>query len=250
MSLFHPVNLVCPACKAAITMPAVGSVNADRRPDLRDEILEDRFQDTVCEACGAGFRLQPQFNFLDVGRGQWLAAMPALRIAEYVEVEDEITAVFDTSYGSGAPSAAQDIGKGLTVRLTFGWPAVREKILARAAGLDDVSLEVLKLDMLRSMTGAPLAPGVELRLVRDMGSDLGFAWLASASEASAGDEFLVSRYAYDAIAADPEPFAALRDALTDGPFVDMQKLYVGRGRGAPPEPVADFEAILAETVEE
>ena len=34
MSLFHPVNLVCPACGAVIVMQAVGSVNADRRPDL------------------------------------------------------------------------------------------------------------------------------------------------------------------------------------------------------------------------
>lgn len=250
MSLFHPVNLVCPHCGRAVTMQAVGSVNADRRPDFRDDILEDRFQDTTCAGCGAGFRLQPEFNYLDVGRGQWIAAMPALRMPDYLAVEDEVLAVFDSSYGSGAPRAARDIGEGLTQRLTFGWPAVREKIIANAAGIDDVALEILKLDMLRSMRQARLGPGIELRLVRDLGTDLAFAWLASASEASAGDGFLVARYAYETIASDPEPYADLRAALTDGPFVDMQKLYIGRGRGAPPEAGPDAEAILAAPAEE
>ncbi|GGH25035.1 CpXC protein [Cribrihabitans marinus] len=250
MSLFHPVNLVCPACNAVFTMPAVGSVNADRRPDLRDDILNDSFQDTVCEACEAEFRLQPEFNYLDVGRGQWIAAMPAGRMPDYLEVEDQVSEVFETSYGSKAPKAAQEIGDGLTVRLTFGWPAVREKILTREAGIDDVALEILKLDMLRNMENARIGPGNELRLVGDMGADLAFAWIASDSEESTGDEFLVARYAYDTIASDPEPYAALREDLTDGPFVDMQKLYVGRGRGAPPLPETDVDAILEEADEE
>lgn len=246
MSLFHPVNLVCPACKALITMDAVGSVNADRRPDLRVDILEDRFQDTACPSCGAKFRLQPEFNFLDAGRGQWIAAMPAPRLAAYLEVEDEILDVFAASYGTAAPRAAQEIGQGLTVRLTFGWPAVREKLLAREMGLDDVALELLKLDMIRSLPSAPLAPGIELRLVRDLGPELGFAWLSTAAEGSRGDLLAVQRSAYDAIVANPAPWTALREALTDGPFVDMQKFYMGLGRGvAPPEPV-DVDAILAE----
>jgi hypothetical protein len=246
VSLFHPVNLVCPKCKAALVMQAVGSVNADRRPDLRDDILQDRFQDTTCRACGNRFRLQPEFNFLDARRGQWIAAMPAPRMPAYLEVEDDVRAVFDAAYGSGAPRAAREIGEGLTIRLTFGWPALREKILLREAGLDDVAVEILKLDMLRGMADAPLRPGVELRLVRDLGADLGFAWLQSASEGSAGDLFVVARYAYDAVADNPDRYAALRDDLTDGAFVDMQKLYMGRGRGAPPPETVDVDAILAE----
>lgn len=245
MSLFHPVNLVCPACKGAITMPAVGSVNADRRPDLRDDIVNDRFQDTTCPSCGKGFRLQPEFNYLDVGRGQWIAAMPAPRVPEYVAVEDEVTAVFDASYGASAPAAARGIGEGLTVRLTFGWPAVREKIIAHEAGIDDVALEILKLDMIRSMPQVRIGRGIELRLVRVVGPDLVFAWLASASEGSAGDGFVVARYAYDTIASDMEPYAEVRAALTDGPFVDIQKFYLGRGRGDAEAEAVDAEAILA-----
>ena len=246
MSLFHPLNLVCPNCQAAITMPAVGSVNADRRPDLRDDILENRFQDTTCGSCGESFRLPPQFNYLGVAEGLWIAAMPGQRMPEYLTVEDEILDVFNTGYGSAAPAAAREIGAGLTVRLTFGWPAVREKILARQSGLDDVALEILKLEMLRAMPEAPLAPGIELRLVQDLGPELAFAWIATTSEGPAGDQFGVSREAYDAIAGRSADYAALREELTSGPFVDMQKLFMGRGRGTPPPPEPDLDAILAE----
>jgi len=250
MSLFHAVNLACPTCGTVMTMPAVGSVNADRRPDLRIDIIEDRFQDVTCPACGGRFRLQPEFNFLDAGRGQWIAAMPAPRMPDWAAVEDEVNAVWDACYGARAPALAREIGEGLTRRLTFGWPALREKIMAREAGLDDAVLEMLKLDMLRNMTQAPVSPGLELRFVRDIGAELAFAWIASKSEAPAGSQFLVARYAYDTIAGNPEGWAALRAELESGPFVDMQKLYAGQGRGAAPEPAPDVDAILAETLEE
>ena len=80
-------------------MAAVGSVNADRRPDLRQDILEDRFQDAACAACNKSFRLQPQFNYLDAGRGQWIAAMPANLLRDHLLLEDEARELFATSYG-------------------------------------------------------------------------------------------------------------------------------------------------------
>lgn len=231
MSLFHPVNLLCPQCEAPVSMSAVGSVNADRRPDLRDDILENRFQDAACPACGESFRLQPQFNYLDAGRGQWIAAMPANRLRDHLELEDEANDLFSTSYGSQAPAAAQEVGKGLTVRLTFGWPAVREKLLLRQLELDDVIVEMMKLHILRSVETAPLAEGIELRLV-DVDEETGsyvFAWLETASEKYI--EYLnVPSELYQVIHDNPEGWAAIRGRLETGPFVDMQKLYMGEGR--------------------
>lgn len=57
------------------------------------------------------------------------------------------------------------------------------------------------------------------------------AWQDSATEAVL-EEFQVSRDLHDAIAADPKPWAPVHARLTDGPFVDMQKLYMGPGRDA------------------
>lgn len=229
MSLFRPVNLVCPACGALLTMDAVGSVNADRRPDLREDILADRFQDTTCAACGHSFRLQPEFTFFDGGRRQWIAAMPAADLLSWAANEALTLDLFATSYGRRAPKAAQEVGETLDVRLTFGWPAVREKLLARQAGLDDVSLECLKLDVMRNVPEAPIGAGIELRLVVLNEADMGFVWLWTRGE-GAIKRILIPRAAYDHVDHAREAWAGIRAQLTAGPFVDMMKFALGDGR--------------------
>lgn len=231
MSLFQPVNLVCPKCKALVVMDAVGSVNADRRPDLRDAILADHFQDCTCAACGHSFRLQPDFNYLDVGRRQWIACLPAGRLPRFRAAEAEVRLLFNQSYGAKAPAAARAVGADLDVRVTFGWPALREKILARQAGLDDATLELLKLDLVRDMPRIPFAAGTELRLFAVRDDTLSFVWLDSRTE-SGGDEVTVGLGRYDAIAADAGAWAALRSRILEGPLVDSQRLFVEEDEAA------------------
>lgn len=211
-------------------MDVVGSINADRRPDYRDAIMASEFQDTTCPNCEQSFRIQPDFSYLDAGRGQWIASFPAARLPEYLTAEDDAVALFDTSYGKRAPKAAQTVGAALTTRLTFGWPAIREKLFIRDNDLDDVVIEMVKLDVLRRVPSAPLKPGTELRLVGVTDETLVMVWTDTLTEAVT-EELLVPRGLYDAIAANDE-WAATRDKLTDGPFVDMQKLYMGPGRAA------------------
>lgn len=225
MSLFLPKNLVCPACKSLITMEAVGSINADRRPDYRDAILADDFQDVTCGSCAARFRLQPEFNYLDVGRGQWIAALPAMRMPNYPVEEAEAEALFALSYGDKAPLSAQEVGGALNKRVTFGWPAIREKLLIRAHDLDDVIVEMVKLDVLRRLPSAPLKPGVELRLVTVTEESLVMVWLNTDTE-QVIEELVVPRDLYNSIAAASEAWSALRSRLTEGAFVDMQRLYM------------------------
>lgn len=244
MSLFVEMNLTCPECAEVFSFDAVGSVNADRRPDLRDEILEDVFQTATCSACDHSFRLEPDFNYLDVGQGQWIAALPARKARGHLEAAAEKEAVFDLSYGAGAPAAAQAVGKDLTRRLVFGWPALREKLVLAGLGFDDVLWEVAKLDLLRSLPEAPLAEGVELRLLGLSGSAadpadgagaealLDLVWVRAESE-EVLNHFQVSRDLYDGIADNPEPWVPVRAMLASGLFVDMQKLFMGEG-AAPP----------------
>ena len=231
MSLFHPLIVKCPDCEAEVTVEAVGSVNADRRPDFRDAILADKFQDATCAACERSFRLQPEFNYLDAGRGQWIAAMPAPDMPRYLEIEDVVRDLFERSYGAKAHRAARDVGDTLAVRLTFGWPAIREKLLLAAHDLDDIVLELMKLDLLRTLPKAPMGPGVELRLVDATDENLAFCWMRSDTEEGI-EQFVCPRGWYDGIAADPDPWDAIRARLTDGSFVDIQKLYMGAGRAA------------------
>ncbi|WP_435140326.1 CpXC domain-containing protein [Pseudopelagicola sp. nBUS_19] len=229
MSLFHPTNLVCPSCEAPIEMMAVSSVNADRRPDFRDDILENRFQDVTCAACNTQFRLQPEFNYLDAGRGQWIVALPSSRLRDHLGVEDEADALFDASYGEKAPAAARDVGENLNRRVTFGWPAVREKLLLRAHDLDDAVIEMVKMDVLRRIPEAPVREGVELRVVAVHETAFDMLWLETATEAPV-TQMSVPRSIYTAIVAVPDDWAKLRARIDNGPFVDMQKTFIGPGR--------------------
>lgn len=224
MSLFAQVNLVCPNCGAAISMQAARSVNADRRPDLREAILESQFQSTTCGACSEELRLQPEFNYVDTDAGLWIACFPFSAMPGFADAGEEVSRLFATTYGSAAPKAAQEIGKGLRRRMTFGWPALREKIFVRQEGFDDTVIEMLKLDMLRRLPNAPLAQGTELRVTDATESKLRFAWIASDTEA-VKQEIEVDRALYQNIADHPDAWKPIRDQLVDGPFVDIQKLY-------------------------
>lgn len=225
MSLFDLTALRCPVCETVTDFQAVGSVNADRRPDLREAILEESFQVVTCPSCAEVMRLEPMMNYLDVELGLWLASYPARRIGDHAALRGEVQALFDQSYGVQASDAAQGVGAGLQPRLVFGWPATREKLLLRQQGLDDGTLEMLKLDLLRRLPEAPLYPGVEMRVVQVHADSLAVVWIDAASE-EVLDRFSASRALVEEIEGNAEGWAEMRGRLTDNPFVDMQKLYL------------------------
>ena len=108
MSIFKPMTVTCPSCEEAFEIDAAESVNADRRPDLRDAIIDGSFQVMTCPSCGETFRLDPVFNYLDIGRGQWLSVQPLERLTEWIEEEDETIETFEGAFGSGAPASIRD----------------------------------------------------------------------------------------------------------------------------------------------
>lgn len=231
MSLFTTTTIQCADCETVTDFEAAGSVNADRRPDLRAAILNNSFQVVACPSCGAAMRLEPLFNYLDMELGLWLAAYPARRIGEFMEVEGEVRALFDHSYGAGATASAQEVGAALRPRLAFGWPATREKLLLAQVGLNDTSVELLKLDLMRRLPEAPFQPGVELRLV-DVGEDaLTFIWLDNDTE-EVLQEFEVDRALLQDIESNADAWADIRAAVTGGMFVDMQRLYLDAAEDA------------------
>ena len=231
MSLFNTMTIECPVCEALADFDAAGSVNADRRPDLREEMLANRFQTLACQSCGEEMRLAPLFNYLDMELRLWIAAYPPERIGDYLSLEDDVQALFDQSYGSAAMPSAQQVGAELRPRLTFGWPATREKLFLARNDLKDVSIEMMKLDLMRRLPEAPLRPGVELRLTEILDDTFGFVWIETASE-DIVQEFEVSKALLSEIEGNPEGWEEIRTSLANGLFVDMQKLYLGEGRNA------------------
>ena len=226
MSLFRAVTLTCPACGEDMTFDAASSVNADRRPDLREAIVDGTFQRHSCPSCEATFRLDPEMTYLDVGHGQWIVVHPATALGDWQQFEDQAVSAFAESYGEEASPAAKAIGDDLEARVAFGWSALREKLLIAEEGLSDADLELVKIAMLRGLDNMPLGEDTELRLIAVEEEELVMAWIRVDGE-TVVETLRVPRGLYDEIAADKEGWQALRDKVSASMFVDMQRLMIG-----------------------
>lgn len=243
MSLFSSISATCPHCATQQAFDAVYSVNADRRPDLRDEILDDAFQFETCENCHEQFRLDPMFVYLDIGRGQWISAKPLVALGEWPQEQADAATLMADSYGAAASAPAQAVGEGLCARVTFGWAALREKIVVNAAGLDDVALELTKAALIRTQDDLPLTVGRELRLVLVQDDVMTINLIDAQSEAVIESLDLPLGF-YNHIAASVADFGDSATVLAESAFVDVQKLYIGDpdapadepGTGLEPEP--------------
>lgn len=224
MSLFNPVQAVCPKCGALDETPMVASVNADRRPDLRRKILDRTFQALRCQVCGTDYRMPPTFTFMHLGARQWIVAEPASLREEWVEAEERTKEVFAEGYGAEAPPAAQRLGAELKVRLVFGWPALREKLVAHDLGIEDVTLELVKIAILSSVPKSPVAEGQELRLESGDDTTLRFRWQDMHSEEGTA-VLSVPRSICDDVGGSAD-WAALRTEVSAGPFVDMDRVLL------------------------
>jgi len=225
MSLFYTATAKCFKCSTETEVQLAASGNAGRRPDLREAILDGSFQATNCPICGTRMRLPAHLTYTDQRRGQWILVDSPDALANVAAGEAEAHRVFGELYGAGAPDAAQEMGRELHPRLVFGWPALREKLLCDEYGLDDITLELLKIAILRNVANSPLSDTTELRLVGREEDTLKFAWIDSDSEAEIA-ALEVPRSAYDDIAADSAAWAALRGQLEGQFFVDFKRLLV------------------------
>jgi len=225
MSLINTATVKCPGCGAPVEFAVAFSVNADRRPDLRDDIIDGSFQAEDCPGCGKSIRMAPELTYLDVARGQWILVRPAGLLQEWSDLENAARQLFEAGYGPQAAGAAREIGARVSARVVFGWPALREKLLCVEHGLDDVTLELLKLSVFRVAAGGPLDDDTELRLLHVEGPTLRFGWISAETE-QVKEQIEVPKSAYDAVKADERGWAIARKGVGAGPYVDVNRLLV------------------------
>jgi hypothetical protein len=224
VSVFTTQELTCPSCEKPVSFAVVESVNADRRPDLREAILDGSFQRDKCGQCGESFRAPPQMVYMDMKLRLWALTRPAETVAELAATEAKAREMFDLAFGSSASPLAREIGADLRARVVFGWAALREKILCAREGLDDLELELTKLAAMRYSQELPADLNLELRLDRVEEADLVLSWIAPGEE-----EFVlgvrVPRALYDEIAANRMEWQPLRDQIAVGPYVEVRRLF-------------------------
>jgi hypothetical protein len=220
MSVFETTTVACPSCREGVEVELVHSVNAVRRPDLRAAILDRSFQSIACPDCGTAFRIEPMFTYLDVGRKQFVAALPASELPDWKAAEARAQAAWDRAFGKGSDGEA--LGAGMQARCTFGWLGLNEKLIAHEHGVDDVALELAKMATMRSLGDVKVGADREFRLVGATDDELVVGWLRTSSE-EIDEEYAVPRRLLAEIEADPQAWAALRADVSGGMFVDYRR---------------------------
>ncbi|MFN0186844.1 MAG: CpXC domain-containing protein [Aquabacterium sp.] len=224
MSIFQGVELPCPSCRNLVRFELVYSVNAARRPDLRDAILDRSFQREACGVCGHEFRMEPEFSYTDVVRKQFYGVFPGNRCDDWQALEAKVIGSFNLAYGPG--SGAESLGDGMQVRVVFGWHGLHEKMVAADAGIADTSLELAKVVALRQLGEFRLDPDLECRLLGQDGDDLLVGWLRE-STGELVDQFAFARSLVAEIEADADRYAPLRDRVSGPAFVDFRRMLRG-----------------------
>lgn len=226
MSLFRDTEIVCPVCATKVEFKLVDSVNVDRRPDLRQAILDGTFQQIDCPSCKSVFRLDPQFNYLDVGRGQWIAAQAVVGAADWREHEGAARELYALAYGERAEALAQEVGALLEPRLVFGWPALREKVLSGGHGLDDIAIEACKAAVMRNSADLPFSGDADLRLVDVKDDKLVFAWVNPADNTT-GEMVALPLSLHDEVVADEDgDWYDFKSDFDGALYVDLNRVLV------------------------
>ncbi|HIV70059.1 MAG TPA: CpXC domain-containing protein [Candidatus Aquabacterium excrementipullorum] len=223
MSIFHHVQAACGHCGQRNDVARTASVNAGRRPDLRAAILDGSFQRETCVSCGTVLRLPPHLTYIDMARGQWFLVESAEAIERWQTAEKAARETHDRAFGSRAAPHARELGETLRARLVLGWTALREQLWCDELGLDDITLELLKLDLLGDMESAPLADQTELRLVVGDAETLRFDWIELATERPL-EGVEVPRSVYDELVAQADDWAGLRARFDGALLVDWRRL--------------------------
>ena len=104
--------------------------------------------------------------------------------------------------------------------------AVHEKLIAAEAGIDDHTIELAKVGVIRNLDQAPVGANSELRLLGVDDANLVLRWFQISSE-DLKEVVTVPKTVLTEIDAKPEAWQSLRDDLTAGSFVDYRRLLIG-----------------------
>lgn len=221
-----PMTVHCPKCTADIAVEPLGSLNAGRKPHLREAVLDGSLGSQECKSCRTTVRVEPECTYLDLPRKQFFTVWPTTRVGEWKALETRSREVFDLAFGAQAPEAARALGEGVKLRAVFGWAGLREKLLAAEAGIDDVTLECAKLAVIRATADGRIAQPFSLRLVRIDDESMGLGWLPAGSDRPE-EELAVPRTLLGEIEADADSWKELRTSLSGGVFADFKTQLVG-----------------------
>jgi len=216
VSTFVPAQVACPACGHVQEESLATSLNVTRTPAWKDVVLDGSFQQVRCSSCGARWEAVEPFIYIDFKLHLYVGVFPLADEAAWWQHEDAPADAFIRNLGWAAPPVARPIGDGFVVRTAFGLAALREKVVAHDAGLDDVSLEALKLRLMLTREDLSFGLDARLRLTRVEAQLLVFESLGATID--------VDRAEYDDVRSDPELTDRVEPFLSGHPYCDLGRL--------------------------
>lgn len=227
MSITSVREVVC-RCGAPVRVFVATSVNAERHPHMREAILRRTFHVFECGACHQPIGVDKELLYIDLTRREFYGVFPLAAAAEPEPCARKIADAFETALGAGAGDAVRPLADGMRVRVCFGVEELREKIVARASGLSDLALELLKADILASHPELAQL-GVQTLRLEAVGADGGLGMLLE----QAGEPprllrdraFTIDREVYDVFDRMTwEELIARLPGVASGPHVSLLRL--------------------------
>ena len=217
MSMQNTQNIECPSCHKPVAIEVYQSLSPKRQTHAIQAILDNSFQKGKC-SCGQEVRIEPEFIYMDLENKLCISAQPSKNLASYKKFADQAKQSFKMAL------ATTGMGDGVLMRVTFGWPALREKILAHTENISDVDVEMMKLALIRE-SGEATDPTTSLRFVELTESDLIFTRYQNDAPFDEKESFEYSRSVLENIIESPQNWAPLRETMDQGLFVDLNRLF-------------------------
>jgi hypothetical protein len=163
MSITRPERVEC-RCGTPVTLTVADSLNAGRHPHLKQALLDRRLHVFRCEACGEPLVIEKELLYLDFERRQFFCVYPRQERAREAACSAEVKRAYEAWMLEHAPQFLAEYGKQFLVRVCFGYEELREKIAIDDAGLSDLVVEAVKIDVMTADPWFERAGVITLRL--------------------------------------------------------------------------------------
>jgi hypothetical protein len=223
MSITSTHELTC-TCGETVTATVVESLNAVNHPELRQEVMDRTLHVFRCGYCGAGTMIERAFLYFDFERRQMIGVYTLDDLARARECAEHVMELYCQRLRDDAPELVRERAKDFLVRVVFGYEELREKLVSDDAGLSDLVVEALKIELIAGDERLRAAGIVTLRLdeVTPEG-DLVFGgdWMVPPEIPLT---VTVARAAYDEVAAGRATLLERIPGLASGPHVSLLRL--------------------------
>lgn len=208
----------CPKCGTENRFQAISILDVDDQPDWRDKIVKRTLSLAACKQCRTKYRGPPKFTYFDREHDQWIGAFPWEARDDWRESEQQAQSLFDVYLNSDTSLSERMHAAPVQRRVTFGWEALREKVVAARRRIDDVSLELLKWELRQPPSGVE----DDFRLLEADDSKLIFGRVVRAREEIV-EQIAVPRPQFDAVSTNAD-LRKLREQLSQSAYVDVRRL--------------------------